>query len=114
MTTTFMSAPKLFLTSESVTEGRPDKICDQISDGILDAIYAKDPNARVACETAATTGWIPPMMPIVAAPSPSMNGTAPASATTSGWTRSGTSWMRPWNPRIASLTMVDMAVYPSG
>lgn len=58
MTTTFMSAPKLFLTSESVTEGHPDKICDQISDGILDAIYAKDPNGRVACETAATTGFI--------------------------------------------------------
>lgn len=58
MTTTFMSAPQLFLTSESVTEGHPDKICDQISDGILDAIYAKDPNGRVACETAATTGFI--------------------------------------------------------
>lgn len=58
MSTTFMSAPQLFLTSESVTEGHPDKICDQISDGILDAIYRKDPNGRVACETAATTGFI--------------------------------------------------------
>ena len=58
MSTTFMSAPQLFLTSESVTEGHPDKICDQISDAILDAIYAKDPFARVACETAATTGFI--------------------------------------------------------
>lgn len=58
MATTFMSASKLLLTSESVTEGHPDKICDQISDGILDAIYAKDPMARVACETAATTGFI--------------------------------------------------------
>lgn len=58
MATTFMSAPKLLLTSESVTEGHPDKLCDQISDGILDAIYAKDPMARVACETAATTGFI--------------------------------------------------------
>ena len=45
-------------TSESVTEGHPDKICDQISDAVLDAILAKDPNARVACETATTTGMI--------------------------------------------------------
>jgi S-adenosylmethionine synthetase len=58
MTTTFMSAPRLFLTSESVTEGHPDKICDQISDAVLDTIYAKDPFGRVACETAATTGFI--------------------------------------------------------
>lgn len=48
---------KLF-TSESVTEGHPDKICDQISDAILDAIFAKDPNARVACETTVTTGLV--------------------------------------------------------
>jgi len=48
---------KLF-TSESVTEGHPDKICDQISDAILDAILSDDPNARVACETSATTGFI--------------------------------------------------------
>ncbi len=45
-------------TSESVTEGHPDKICDQISDAILDAIFAKDKNARVACETAVTTGMV--------------------------------------------------------
>ena len=45
-------------TSESVTEGHPDKICDQISDAVLDAIFAKDPNARVACETAVTTGLV--------------------------------------------------------
>ncbi len=45
-------------TSESVTEGHPDKICDQISDGVLDALLAKDPQARVACETATTTGII--------------------------------------------------------
>ncbi|MEL1134168.1 methionine adenosyltransferase [Desulfitobacterium sp. THU1] len=50
-------ARKLF-TSESVTEGHPDKICDQISDAILDAIFAKDPNARVACETSVTTGLV--------------------------------------------------------
>lgn len=45
-------------TSESVTEGHPDKICDQISDGVLDTLLAKDPNARVACETATTTGVV--------------------------------------------------------
>lgn len=47
-----------FFTSESVTEGHPDKICDQISDGILDAILEKDPGARVACETLVTTGLV--------------------------------------------------------
>lgn len=47
-----------FFTSESVTEGHPDKICDQISDSILDAIFAQDPNARVACETTVTTGLV--------------------------------------------------------
>ena len=45
-------------TSESVTEGHPDKVCDQISDGVLDAILAQDPSARVACECAATTGMV--------------------------------------------------------
>ncbi|MDQ7094873.1 methionine adenosyltransferase [Desulfosporosinus sp. PR] len=49
---------KRLFTSESVTEGHPDKICDQISDAILDAILAKDPNARVACETSVTTGLV--------------------------------------------------------
>lgn len=49
---------KQFFTSESVTEGHPDKICDQISDAVLDAILEKDPNARVACETCCTTGMI--------------------------------------------------------
>ena len=52
----FMSSPKLFITSESVTEGHPDKLCDQVSDAVLDAIIAGDPNARVACECATTTG----------------------------------------------------------
>ena len=47
---------KMLFTSESVTEGHPDKICDQISDAILDAILEKDPMGRVACETAVTTG----------------------------------------------------------
>lgn len=45
-------------TSESVTEGHPDKVCDQISDAVLDAIFEKDPNGRVACETCASTGLI--------------------------------------------------------
>ena len=49
---------KTFFTSESVTEGHPDKVCDQISDAVLDAILAQDPYARVACETAATTGMV--------------------------------------------------------
>src|SRR5690606_21308629 len=47
-----------FFTSESVSEGHPDKVCDAISDGILDAIFAEDPNARVACETFVTTGLV--------------------------------------------------------
>ncbi len=47
-----------FFTSESVTEGHPDKMCDQISDAILDAMLAQDPNARVACETFTTTGMV--------------------------------------------------------
>ena len=49
---------KRLFTSESVTEGHPDKICDQISDAVLDAILSKDPNARVACETCTTTGLV--------------------------------------------------------
>ena len=51
-------AIKRVFTSESVTEGHPDKICDQISDAVLDAIYAQDPYARVACECACTTGMV--------------------------------------------------------
>ena len=54
--TTFMTSPSLLFTSESVTEGHPDKMCDQISDAVLDAIMAQDPTARVACETAVKTG----------------------------------------------------------
>ncbi|WP_170007995.1 methionine adenosyltransferase [Bacillus fonticola] len=53
-----MSKNRRLFTSESVTEGHPDKICDQISDAILDAILEKDPNARVACETSVTTGLV--------------------------------------------------------
>jgi S-adenosylmethionine synthetase len=56
--TSFMTTSKSFFTSESVTEGHPDKLCDQISDGVLDALIQQDPLSRVACETATTTGLI--------------------------------------------------------
>ncbi len=58
MSSTFMNSPSYFFTSESVSEGHPDKICDQISDAILDALIAQDPNSRVACEVATTTGLV--------------------------------------------------------
>jgi S-adenosylmethionine synthetase len=58
MPSSFRSSPSYMLTSESVTEGHPDKLCDQISDAILDAIIKEDPYARVACETAVTNGLI--------------------------------------------------------
>ncbi|NPA91361.1 MAG: methionine adenosyltransferase [Chloroflexi bacterium] len=58
MSTTFMRSPKLLFTSESVTEGHPDKMCDQISDAVLDAVLAQDPYGRVACETATKTGFV--------------------------------------------------------
>ena len=58
MPTTFSSSPFYLLTSESVTEGHPDKLCDQISDAILDEILEHDPYGRVACETAVTTGLV--------------------------------------------------------
>ena len=53
-----MEKEKILFTSESVTEGHPDKMCDAISDAILDAIMEKDPMGRVACETAMTTGLV--------------------------------------------------------
>ncbi|MFL5757816.1 MAG: methionine adenosyltransferase [Chloroflexota bacterium] len=53
-----VDAPHALFTSESVTEGHPDKLCDQVSDAILDAIIREDPDARVACETATTTGLV--------------------------------------------------------
>lgn len=58
MTMTFMSSPSLLVTSESVTEGHPDKVCDQIADAILDEIIAHDPDAHCACEVVATTGLV--------------------------------------------------------
>jgi len=58
MNTTFMNSAHLLFTSESVTEGHPDKVCDQISDAVLDACLEQDPYSRVACETAAKTGFV--------------------------------------------------------
>jgi S-adenosylmethionine synthetase len=58
MSTTFMKSPRLLFTSESVTEGHPDKICDQISDAVLDECLRQDPLSRVACETATKTGFV--------------------------------------------------------
>ena len=58
MADTFTDSPSFLFTSESVTEGHPDKLCDQISDAVLDALLADDPMARVACETCTTTGFV--------------------------------------------------------
>jgi len=58
MTTTFMKSESLMFTSESVTEGHPDKMCDQISDAVLDACLAQDPGSRVACEVVTKTGYV--------------------------------------------------------
>ena len=55
---TFMNSPKFYFSSESVTEGHPDKICDQISDSVLDACMEQDPYSRVACETTTKTGFV--------------------------------------------------------
>ncbi len=58
MSNTFMTSPKLMFSSESVSEGHPDKMCDQISDAVLDACLEQDPRSRVACETATKTGFV--------------------------------------------------------
>jgi S-adenosylmethionine synthetase len=58
MSNTFMTSPSLMFTSESVTEGHPDKLCDQVSDGVLDACLEQDAYSRVACETATKTGFV--------------------------------------------------------
>ena len=58
MSNTFMTSPRHFVTSESVTEGHPDKICDQISDAVLDAMLEQDDHSRVACETTVSTGLV--------------------------------------------------------
>jgi S-adenosylmethionine synthetase len=58
MSSTFMQSPSLMFTSESVTEGHPDKICDQLSDAVLDACLEQDPFSRVACEVATKTGFV--------------------------------------------------------
>ncbi|MBU1886471.1 methionine adenosyltransferase, partial [Candidatus Micrarchaeota archaeon] len=53
-----MSSKNYLFSSESVTEGHPDKLCDQISDAVLDELFKQDPKSRVACETAATAGLV--------------------------------------------------------
>jgi S-adenosylmethionine synthetase len=58
MSSTFMRSPSLLFTSESVTEGHPDKMCDQISDAVVDACLEQDPRSRVACESAVKTGFV--------------------------------------------------------
>ena len=58
MSTSFMSSPRLLFTSESVTEGHPDKLCDQVSDAVLDELLRQDAMSRVACEVATTTGTV--------------------------------------------------------
>ena len=58
MATSFLSAERVLFTSESVTEGHPDKLCDQVSDAVLDELLRQDPASRVACETATTTGTV--------------------------------------------------------
>jgi len=58
MSSTLNNIPSILFTSESVTEGHPDKMCDQISDAVLDACLAEDPRSRVACETATKTGYV--------------------------------------------------------
>ena len=58
MSTTFMTSPSLLFTSESVTEGHPDKLCDQVADAVLDACLEQDPMSRVACEVATKTGFV--------------------------------------------------------
>jgi S-adenosylmethionine synthetase len=58
MSTTFMTSPSLMFTSESVTEGHPDKLCDQVADAVLDACFEQDKNSRVACEVATKTGFV--------------------------------------------------------
>jgi S-adenosylmethionine synthetase len=87
MSTTFATSPKLYLTSESVTEGHPDKVCDQISDAILDAIIGKDPGARVACECCATTGLVVVMGEITTTTYVDMAEVARATVRDIGYTR---------------------------
>ena len=58
MAFSFTDSPSYLLTSESVTEGHPDKLCDQISDAVLDSVLARDPTGRVACEACVTNGLV--------------------------------------------------------
>ena len=58
MNNSFMNSARYLFTSESVTEGHPDKLCDQVSDAVLDELFKQDPYSRVACETATKTGFV--------------------------------------------------------
>ena len=82
-------------TSESVTEGHPDKICDQISDAVLDAILEQDPTGRVACETTASTGLVHIMGEISTAMSTSPRSPAASYATSAMTAPSTASTARP-------------------
>ncbi len=84
---TFLTAPQWFFTSESVTEGHPDKVCDQISDAILDAIIADDPDARVACEVGVTTGLVVVMGEITTSTYVDINKIVRATVCEIGYTR---------------------------
>ncbi|MDE3075673.1 MAG: methionine adenosyltransferase [Chloroflexota bacterium] len=86
--TTFTEANQVFFTSESVTEGHPDKICDQISDGVLDAVLGQDPMGRVACETACTTGLVLVMGEITTSAVVDFAGIARRTITDIGYTHS--------------------------
>ena len=86
-----MSVKRLF-TSESVTEGHPDKLCDQVSDGILDAVLAQDPGAHVACETCTTTGVVMVMGEMTANAQVDVEGIVRETVKTIGYDGSGDSF----------------------
>lgn len=88
MSTTFMTAPRYVFTSESVSEGHPDKMCDQISDAVLDAILLEDPMARVACEVATTTGLVVVMGEITTSANVDIDGIVRATIRDIGYTHS--------------------------
>ena len=82
------SSARVLFTSESVTEGHPDKMCDAISDAVLDAYISQDPEARVACETATTTGLIMVLGEITANANVDISKVARAAAGEIGYTSS--------------------------
>src|SRR5256885_5698766 len=109
-----MPAQRHVFTSESVTEGHPDKIADQISDAVLDAIIAKDPGARVACETLVTTGMAvvagaittPPYLPLP----PILRGTIGAS----GYTEASFCFRAPTRAPLTTLYPQSGAISMGG